>query len=514
MPARSARPSRLPSARRRLRASFATIASSQGRNGAPRRKRGSARQAFVSPTWAASSASAALRAIRYAVRKAISSWSRTSAANAAASPPRARSTSSSSVGGRLTTRSSYTRWIVWVPMARAVGINHIALEVGSLDEALAFYGRLFDVELRGRIPGMAFIDMGDQFLALAERSDRQPDRERHFGLVVDDRDAVLAAAREAGVEIFGGNSFLDPWGNHVQVVDYARHPVHEDAGDPARDGPRAREVRVGAARSCATRVWPDRPPLTHDLVGPARAARGGHGDARARPEAADPVPDPARARRPRARIRARAARDRPAARPRPRRRPAAAPLRGRVLHLAARPAREPPARRSACGRARPADDRRRRRRRARDRAGPALGGRLRARRGRLPHRPDRRDGDHAPARRPAPDRRTSSRARASSTTAPRSSRTASPSSPRSAARSRSGRRDLVRAQRRRRHRGRARRRLDRPAGAPPARLPGRRGDDLPAHGLFRLHPGRADRRLRGDRGRDGGRSTSAGTRRS
>jgi lactoylglutathione lyase len=90
-----------------------------------------------------------------------------------------------------------------------------------VDDALEFYGRLFDVELRGRIPGMAFVDMGDQFLALAERRDREPDRERHFGLVVDDRDAVLAAAREAGVEIFGGNSFRDPWGNQIQVVAYA-----------------------------------------------------------------------------------------------------------------------------------------------------------------------------------------------------------------------------------------------------------------------------------------------------
>jgi catechol 2,3-dioxygenase-like lactoylglutathione lyase family enzyme len=105
-------------------------------------------------------------------------------------------------------------------MARAVGMNHIALEVGSIDEALEFYGRLFELELRGRIPGMAFIDMGDQFLALAERSERQPDRERHFGLVVDDRDAVLAAVRAAGVDVFGGNSFRDPWGNHVQVVAY------------------------------------------------------------------------------------------------------------------------------------------------------------------------------------------------------------------------------------------------------------------------------------------------------
>jgi lactoylglutathione lyase len=104
---------------------------------------------------------------------------------------------------------------------RAVGINHIALEVGSIDDALAFYGSLFDLELRGRIPGMAFVDMGDQFVALAEGRTQGPDRHRHFGLVVDDREAVLAAAREAGAEIFGGNSFLDPWGNHVQVVDYA-----------------------------------------------------------------------------------------------------------------------------------------------------------------------------------------------------------------------------------------------------------------------------------------------------
>ena len=106
-------------------------------------------------------------------------------------------------------------------MARAVGINHIALEVASIDEALAFYGRLFDLELRGRSAGMAFVDMGDQFIALAEGRTQGPDAARHFGLVVDDRDAVLAAAREAGVKIFGGNSFLDPWGNHVQVVAYA-----------------------------------------------------------------------------------------------------------------------------------------------------------------------------------------------------------------------------------------------------------------------------------------------------
>ena len=105
-------------------------------------------------------------------------------------------------------------------MAKAVGINHIALEVGSIDEALAFYGNLFELELRGRLRGMAFIDMGDQFIALAEGRTQPPDSARHFGLVVDDREAVLAAAREAGVEVFGGNSFRDPWGNHAQVVAY------------------------------------------------------------------------------------------------------------------------------------------------------------------------------------------------------------------------------------------------------------------------------------------------------
>lgn len=106
-------------------------------------------------------------------------------------------------------------------MARAVGINHLALEVGSIDEALVFYGSLFELELRGRIPGMAFVDLGDQFIALAEGRAGGPDAHRHFGLVADDRDAVLDAARAAGATVFGRNSFRDPWGNQVQVVAYA-----------------------------------------------------------------------------------------------------------------------------------------------------------------------------------------------------------------------------------------------------------------------------------------------------
>ena len=106
--------------------------------------------------------------------------------------------------------------------ARAVGLNHVALEVADLDEALAFYGSIFEVELRGRVPGMAFIDMGDQFVALSEGRSQAPDSERHFGLVVDDRELVRAALAEAGAEIVEsrGLDFRDPWGNHVQVVEY------------------------------------------------------------------------------------------------------------------------------------------------------------------------------------------------------------------------------------------------------------------------------------------------------
>ena len=105
---------------------------------------------------------------------------------------------------------------------RLVGMNHVALEVGDLDEALEFYGSVFDFELRGRIPGMAFIDMGDQFLALSEGRDQERDDGRHFGLVVDDKDAVRAALEEEGVEIEPGRrlDFRDPWGNRVEIVDY------------------------------------------------------------------------------------------------------------------------------------------------------------------------------------------------------------------------------------------------------------------------------------------------------
>jgi len=106
--------------------------------------------------------------------------------------------------------------------ARAVGFNHIALEVGDIEEALAFYGRLFTFELRGRSESMAFIDLGDQFLAL-QKGRRQPaDDGRHFGLVVDDKDAVRAALNDAGVEVLPGPflDFRDPWGNRIEIVGY------------------------------------------------------------------------------------------------------------------------------------------------------------------------------------------------------------------------------------------------------------------------------------------------------
>ena len=106
--------------------------------------------------------------------------------------------------------------------ARAVGINHVALEVGSVDEALDFYGQVFELTLRGRVPGMAFVDLGDQFIALAEHRDRQPDAERHFGLVVDDKETARRALQDAGVPVqpAGKLRFRDPWGNTVEVVDY------------------------------------------------------------------------------------------------------------------------------------------------------------------------------------------------------------------------------------------------------------------------------------------------------
>jgi predicted enzyme related to lactoylglutathione lyase len=106
--------------------------------------------------------------------------------------------------------------------ARAVGFNHVALEVGDIEEALAFYGRLFDFKLRGKSEDMAFIDLGDQFLALQKGRSQPSDDGRHFGLVVDDKEVARQALAEAGVETLPGPflDFRDPWGNRVEIVGY------------------------------------------------------------------------------------------------------------------------------------------------------------------------------------------------------------------------------------------------------------------------------------------------------
>ena len=107
--------------------------------------------------------------------------------------------------------------------ARPVGLNHVALEVGSLEEALSFYGRIFELELRGRSGRMAFVDLGDQFVALSEGRSQEPDDHRHFGLVVDSKERARAALVKAGVLVTQAPHlrFQDPWGNNVEVVSYA-----------------------------------------------------------------------------------------------------------------------------------------------------------------------------------------------------------------------------------------------------------------------------------------------------
>ena len=105
---------------------------------------------------------------------------------------------------------------------KLVGVNHVAIEVGSIDEALDFYGKLFSFELRSREPGFAFIDLGDQFLALQETPRPSPTGGRHFGLVVEDKEAARAAILAAGIRIEPGPflDFRDPWGNLIEIVGY------------------------------------------------------------------------------------------------------------------------------------------------------------------------------------------------------------------------------------------------------------------------------------------------------
>lgn len=111
------------------------------------------------------------------------------------------------------------------PKAKGIGINHVALEVDDIEAALAFYRSLIQIELRGRSEKMAFLDLGDQFLALSEGRTQASDSHRHFGLVVDDKEAVRRQVKSLGCTILSspfpeGLDFLDPWGNRVQVVEY------------------------------------------------------------------------------------------------------------------------------------------------------------------------------------------------------------------------------------------------------------------------------------------------------
>ncbi|MCZ6579146.1 MAG: VOC family protein [Gammaproteobacteria bacterium] len=106
--------------------------------------------------------------------------------------------------------------------ARAIGVNHVALEVGDIDEALEFYGGFLEFELRSRSDNAVFIDLGDQFINFSRGRRQAPDDDRHFGLVVDDRQLVADALERMGVELLPGPfmDFLDPWGNRIEIIDY------------------------------------------------------------------------------------------------------------------------------------------------------------------------------------------------------------------------------------------------------------------------------------------------------
>src|SRR5260221_8571380 len=113
---------------------------------------------------------------------------------------------------------------------RAIGFNHVALEVGDIEEALAFYGRLFDFKLRGKSKTSAFIDLGDQFLALQKGRTQPPDDGRHFGLVVDDKEAVRPVVAAAGNKPLPGPflDFLDPLGHRIVHVRYHKIQVKKE----------------------------------------------------------------------------------------------------------------------------------------------------------------------------------------------------------------------------------------------------------------------------------------------
>src|SRR6266571_7473368 len=108
---------------------------------------------------------------------------------------------------------------------KLVGINHVAIEVGNIDEALAWYGQIFDFNLRNRHERSAFIDMGDQFINMTRVPDYRQDgvERRHIGFVVDDRSRIIELAKAAGARMVEGPllDFLDPWGNRLEIIEYS-----------------------------------------------------------------------------------------------------------------------------------------------------------------------------------------------------------------------------------------------------------------------------------------------------
>ncbi len=106
--------------------------------------------------------------------------------------------------------------------ARAIGFNHVALEVGDIDEALEFYGRLFEFDLRRRSETSAFVYLGDQFINFSKGRSQAADGRRHVGFVVDDKEAVRQTLADMAVDILPGRflDFLDPWGNRIEIVGF------------------------------------------------------------------------------------------------------------------------------------------------------------------------------------------------------------------------------------------------------------------------------------------------------
>jgi lactoylglutathione lyase len=141
--------------------------------------------------------------------------------------------------------------------ARLVGINHVAVEVADVEQALALYGRLFEFEMRGRVPHMAFVDMGDQFIAISEPRRQPADDHRHFGLVVDDVAAAREAVTREGLTIVGASprsfDFLDPWGNRFQVVGYGDVQFDRVDGVKRKLGIEALEKTEAARRQIVER---------------------------------------------------------------------------------------------------------------------------------------------------------------------------------------------------------------------------------------------------------------------